>query len=306
MNLHVIGLSHREAEVAKREYAFRKIAALPGVVLATCNRVENYFVLDNKNIINEDNFYLKNGAEAVRHLFRVASGLESQILGETEILGQVKNAANDIKKKYEFIRNLFQRAVVVGRKVRVETEISRGNVSVASAAVRKAELLCCDIYLEKILLVGCGPVIKAVLKNLIKKEHAFVLVANRTFSKARELAGRFGGKAIHFMDMPAEIADTDLIISATKAPHLVLRKESIGRRKKQLIAIDLGVPRDIDPAIAGLAGVRLFDIDYINEEITNNLLNRQKAVKCAERIVNQEVEVFCKEYELEPAAAVWL
>lgn len=290
MSLKVIGLNHKTATVEEREEALRELKWLPGVLLSTCNRAELYQIAEN-------------GASeaAVRHLFRVAAGLESQILGETEILGQVRKAA---VKAEGLLGLLFKSAVQVGKKVREETAISRGNVSIASVAVSKARGLINHDRKKKILLIGTGKVTKSIIKTLLKMNFIFILVANRTYDKALALAEETGGKAVHFSELSSELVDADLVISSTAAPHYVLRKDSVRRREKPLAIIDLAMPRDVDPAVAAIAGVKLLNLDDIKEEINLNLLRRKIEAVRAEQIIEQEVKLFCESYVSEAVPAV--
>jgi glutamyl-tRNA reductase len=290
MNLKVIGLDHKIATVEEREAALRDLNGLPGVLLSTCNRVELYQLADNAA-----------SEIAVRHLFRVAAGLDSQILGETEILGQVRKAAVNAEG---FLGQLFKTAVAVGKRVREETDISRGNVSIASVAVTIARRLLDKGPKKKVLLVGSGKIAEAVLKNLLKSNYEFVFVANRTFDKAEQLSEKIGGTAVRFDRLVDEIEKADLVMCSTSAPHLVLKSDRIKKRKKPLLVIDLAMPRDVDPAVAAIAGVKLLNLDDIKEEINLNLLRRRIEAVRAEQIVEQEVKLFCEKYvsEAVPAA----
>ena len=252
--------------------------------MRTCNRVE---------------LYQEPSVENVRHLFRVAAGLESQILVEWEILGQVKRAG--LKAEDIGLKNLFAQAVAVGARVRRETGISRGNVSIASAAVAQADKLL-EEKDKKIVLIGSGKVSRVVLKNLMKRNFSFVLVANRTFAGAKKLAESIGGRAVRFDRLAQEIKDADLVISSTSAPHLILKKDQIGKRIKPLIIIDLAVPWDIDPKVVLVPGVTLLNINDIKEEISANLLERKFEAIKAKEIVDEEVRIFCGKLELAPAA----
>jgi glutamyl-tRNA reductase len=268
----------------------RELKRLPGVLLSTCNRVELYQLADSAA-----------SEVAVRHLFRVAAGLESQILGETEILGQVRKVAVNAE---DLLGQLFRSAVAVGKRVREETDISRGNVSIASVAVKIAKDQLVEGAKKKTLIIGSGKIAEAVLKNLLKSNYEFVFVANRTFDKAEELSQRIGGSAVKFDRLADEIEGADLVICSTSAPHLVLKADRIKKRKKPLLVIDLAMPRDVDPAVAAIAGVKLLNLDDIKEEINLNLLRRRIEAVRAEQIVEQEVKLFCEKYvsEAVPAA----
>jgi glutamyl-tRNA reductase len=297
MKIGVTGVNYKTAGVEEREATLKLLANLPGTLLATCNRVELY-QSQKKEI-----YYLYQNKEAVKHLFRVVAGLDSQILGETEILGQVKDAYLRNMGKDSVLDKLFERAVQIGRRVREETGISRGNVSVASAAVAMAKYLLADNRSRKILLIGTGKVTESILKTLLKMNFNFIFVANRTFKKAFEIAQRIGGRAVGFESLSGELAESDLVISSTSAPHLIIRREQISKRQKPLVIFDLAVPRDVDPAISALPGVKLFNIDDIQEEININLLKRKIEAIFAEKILDQEVKKFCAEFGLVPAPA---
>lgn len=304
-NLILIGLNYKTAAVEEREKALAIFRALPGILLATCNRVELYQV--ETAPIHRDRFpypfYYYVNEQAVGHLFRVASGLDSQILGEWEILGQVREAYLRAKGKPPFLDHLFERAIEVGRRVREETRISRGNVSIASVAIAKAREKLKGIADRKIILIGVGKVSEVVLKTLLKMSLNLILVANRTYEKAYALTEKFGGKAVRFDELERELTDADLLISSTAAPHLILKKKQIMERKKPLVIIDLAVPRDVDPKVVEIPGVTLLNIDDIKEEINFNLARRKIEAVFAERIVEEEVEKFCERFALEHAAA---
>lgn len=305
--LIVVGANHKTASVEDRERALSVLRALPGVLLATCNRVELYTMTNELMTNDQQGIYYYKEEEAVKHLFRVASGLDSQILGETEILGQVSNAY--LKPREEGIigptlDRLFARAIAVGRRVRAETGISRGNVSIASVAVSKVKRLLNDVEKRKILLVGTGKVNESIIKTLLKLNCRLILIANRTYEKAKEIAKKIGGRAVRFDRLQEELSDADLVISSTSAPHVILKKEQIGQRVKPLVIIDLAVPRDVDPEVGNIDGVTLLNIDDIKEEINANLARRRIEAVFAERIVEEEVNKFCRSLELEHAVAV--
>jgi glutamyl-tRNA reductase len=299
MQLQVIGLNHKTASVEEREEAILLFRRLPGILLATCNRVEIY----TENIINHKGSYYYRNEAAVQHLFRVASGLDSQILGETEVLGQVKEVFLRSKGKHWLLDQLFEKGIEVGRRVRLETGISKGSISIASVAIKKG-FASLEQEFAKIVLIGAGKLTESILKTLLKREGSIVCVANRTFEKARKLTDRFGGRTVHFNGLIEELKDTDLVISSTAAPHLILREKHIESRKKPLTIIDLAVPRDVDPAVSKILGVKLLSIDDIKEEINLNLVQRQIEAVFAERIIKEEVKKFCEKYASALVAAV--
>ncbi len=281
--MQVVSLNYKNSSLEEREAAWKNWQAADGVILKTCNRVELY---------TKEN----DGKSAILHLFKLASGLESQILGESEILGQINKLRETLNDSY--LRKIFDQAVKVGRKVRRETGISRGNVSVASVAVT----LLGKEKNKKIIVIGSGKVTEAVLKNLAKRGFQIVLVANRTFAKAQKLASIIEAKAIRFKELAEELIEADLVISSTAAPHFVVVPKQIKPRRKPLVLIDLAVPRDIDPAIAKLTSVSLYNIDDIKETISLNLLKRRIEAIKAEKIIEDEMEKFCAKLELATVA----
>lgn len=306
----VFGMDHKTASVKDREKGLLVLRGFPGILLATCNRVELY-TMTNDTINNEQQcIYDKYKNEgAVRHLFRVAAGLDSQVLGETEILGQVTNAylkAKEENKIDPILDRLFTRAIAIGRRVRAETGVSRKNVSIAGVAVSKAKKLfgSVDSDKRKIILIGTGKVSESIVKTLLKLDSSLILISNRTYGKAKELAKRTGCRAVRFDRLQEELSDADLIISSTAAPHIILKKEQVGQRKKPLVIIDLAVPRDVDPGVGQMPGITLLNIDDIKEEINVNLARRKVEAVFAERIVEEEVDKFCRSLKLEHAAAV--
>lgn len=297
--LAVAGVNYCTTSVDDREKARREFSKLPGILLATCNRAELYQT-QRSNI--KYSSYLHQGSEAVKHLFRVAAGLDSQILGETEILGQIREAyLKSGAGKHSLVGRAFERAIEIGRRVRAETGISRGNTSIASVAVGKVRGLAGNK--AKILLIGSGKVTETIIHILLKMDSNFILIANRTFDRAMKIADRIGGRAVRFDRLKEALPDADAVISSTAAPHLILKKEQIGGRNKPLIIIDLAVPRDVDPAAADIPGVTLLKVDDVREEISLNLMRRRLAAVFAEKIIAEEVKKFCGSYALEPAAA---
>jgi glutamyl-tRNA reductase len=301
MKLKVTGLSHNASSVCERERVLAELKNSAGILLSTCNRVELYSAGEDVSDRFEGG-YNYSGVEAVRHLFRVASGMDSQILGETEILGQVRDAGLKLEKDEGFSRQLFLKAVEVGRRVRAETGISRGNVSIASVAIKKSLASLGSFEGKKIVLIGAGKVTSSILRTLLKSAGSVVCVANRTYDKAREITDVIGGRAVRFSELPGELADADLVISSTAAPHIVLRKGQILKREKPLMIMDLALPRDVQPEVSDVAMVTLFSIDCIKEEINLSLIRRKVESLFAERIVAEEVKKFCELYELEAAA----
>jgi glutamyl-tRNA reductase len=298
-----------------------QLLAAPGVseavVVSTCNRVEFYVaaeqVAQGMNAVNEflttrlaeppggAFFQLPTGA-AIRHLFRVVSGLDSMVLGETEILGQVKKAyaaasANRTTSKH--LNKLFQRAFNVAKDVRTNTNITRGSVSVGSAAVELAERIFGKLSTCHVMILGAGEMSELTAGALAARGVHSIFVANRSYERAVSLAEKMKGKAIHFDDWPREFRDVDILIGSTAAPHHVLtvaQLEPIMRTRpdRPLFCIDLAVPRDIEPAVNDIEGVYLYDIDAL-QGIAEQSMNvrKQELVICEQRIERHAME-FCE------------
>lgn len=327
-----IGLSHREAPVEVREQLalnktqqeeaavwFKKQASPHQglVILSTCNRIEFYILLEpNQNpiLLIQDLFHflkiecetllkslwIRQGERAVQHLFRIAAGLESMVLGETEIFGQLKQAyaqaqTHDLVNKT--LHRLFQTAFQTGKKVRAQTDITRGSVSVGSTAVELAAQIFGQLNHCKVVLLGAGETSEKTARALISRGVAAVIVANRTYEHAKELATELGGKAVPFDDWEQEFLDADIVISSTSAPHYVMLSEKFlpfleKRKNRSLFLIDLAVPRDIDPIIAQQDDVYLYNIDDLRSIADANLAERQISIGQGEKIIDQQVEIF--------------
>ena len=327
-----LGLSHREAPVEIREQLalnkaqqqeaavwFKKqtLSDCGLIILSTCNRIEFYSVLSpNQNplsliqsLFHDLKFdcetilkclWMRQGARAVQHVFRIASGLESMVLGETEILGQLKQAYAQAQIQglvNKTLHRLFQTAFQTGKKVRAQTDITRGSVSVGSTAVELAAQIFGNLSQRKIVLLGAGETSEKTARALISRGVTAVIVANRTYDHAVELAAELGGKAVPFENWEEEFLDADIIISSTSAPHYVITAEKflsfLGKRKaRSLFLIDLAVPRDIDPAIAQQDDVYLYNIDDLRSIADANLAERQAAIEQAEKIIEKQVNTF--------------
>lgn len=327
-HLFVLGINHQRAPVSIREkLSFPKSKqreALQhllnfdgikgGVILSTCNRSEIYFSTPSR-LFPIENFkkfltdlqsidlgdispYLYNfrNEDVAGHLFRVSSGLESQLLGENEILGQVKRAylaAKEIKATDVTTERIFEEAVKVGKKVRKETRISQGSMSLSSMAIKLAEKRF-NLKDKTILLVGVNKINEQIAKYLYERNIQTVIVANRTYEKAVKIAHYLGGKAIHFDRFKKELYKVDIIISSTAAPHVVLKKEeletSLKKRDRDVLLIDIAVPRDIDPSIKELKGVMLYNLDDFNQVIEENLGKKKEEAMKAERLIKRAVE----------------
>jgi glutamyl-tRNA reductase len=330
MALIALGLNHLSAPVALRERvafapestgrALGDLLSQPGVreaaILSTCNRTELYcnvepgaetspfrwlhrhHELDGANI---DEFtYRHHDADAVRHLFRVATGLESMVLGEPQILGQVKEAyalARDARALDAPLERLFQNTFAVAKRVRSDTRIGASTVSVAFTAVRLAERVFADLAEACVLLIGAGETIELAARHLTEARVRRLIVANRTFANAHALAGRFGGYAIELSDLDRHLPEADIVISSTAAREPVLSREMVAaaitaRRRRPMFLVDIAVPRDIEPAVGKLDDVFLYTIDDLREVIDENLRSRQHAAREAEAMIELSVEHF--------------
>ncbi len=255
-----------------------------GVFLQTCNRVELYSGHGHipQNIIS--------------HLFRVVSGLESSLVGETSIQGQVKKAylsASVNNRLDKSLHKLFQTALYVGKKVRSETSISQGAVSHSQAAVNIICRSFHEICNSHITVVGVHNINENIIKYLTKKGAKTIFIGTRTYDKAKALSMKCGCQAFKFIELKKILRQTDILISATSAPHLIVTQDIFPENKKMFI-IDLAVPRDIDENIGSLNGVELFNIEMLERLVEQNIDNRKDAIADAEHIINQEVERFIK------------
>jgi glutamyl-tRNA reductase len=329
MSVVVIGLSHRSAPVALRErFAFTgetvpealralRAAGLAteAVVLSTCNRVEIYaatplapeaaFVKLKQFLIEHhaydgalgDELYTFTEPHSLHHLFKVASGLDSMVIGETEIFGQLKDAyelAFAHQHTGARLNKAFQRAFNVAKHIRTATNIQRGSVSVMSAAVELAEKIFTSLVEHEVLVIGAGETSEKTARALLSRGARGVVVTNRSPERAVALAAELGGRAVPFESWPAEFENIDIAISSTAAPHHLLDRatlEPLMRRRKHrpLLLIDIAVPRDIDPAVSNLDNVYLYNVDDL-QSIANDYLNlrREEVARC-EKIIAEKV-----------------
>lgn len=327
-HLFVLGINHQRAPVAIREKlsfpnsklrkALHHLLCFDGVdggvILSTCNRSEIYVSTHSSLFITErlkrlftdfqkvdlkdlsPYLYCLRNVNVVKHLFRVSSGLESQVLGENEILGQVKRAyfeAMAVKATDVTMERMFERAIKIGKKVRRETNISQGSTSLSSMAIKLAERKF-NLKNKTILLVGINKINEQIARYLNERNIQTVIVANRTYEKAIKLAQYLGGKAIHFDQFKKDLHVVDIIISSTAAPHLILKKReveaSLKQRNRELLLIDIAVPRDIDPDIKSLKGVTLYNLDDFNQVIRENLVKKREEALKAEHLINKAVK----------------
>lgn len=329
MELASIGLNYQSAPVELREKVAiakgelgdrsKELISLDGIleglVLSTCNRTEYYVAADRADeaiericerfskassgiLVPDEHLYSQSRVDTARHLFRVCAGLDSMVLGETEIFGQVKEAyrqAQSFGVTSKGLNKLFQKAFGVGKKVRSQTKIQEGNISTGSVAVDMAQRIFGNLKDTQVLLLGAGEISRVTAQSLRSRGANSIHVANRSFDRAVQMAKEFGGLALHFDAWEDVLLQTDVIISSTGAPHYVVSPEQIERvRKKRkyrpLFLIDLAVPRDIDPACREIDEVYLFDIDSLEAQAAENRVSRQREIEKCEAIIEEEIE----------------
>ncbi|HEV2074634.1 MAG TPA: glutamyl-tRNA reductase, partial [Thermoleophilaceae bacterium] len=330
--LLAIGVSHKTADVALRERlalpegraagALRELVEHPSireaVAISTCNRTELHLVagdpveaesavlgaLSRRAGIRPTELlgriYSIRGADAVRHLFSVAAGLDSMIVGEHEVQGQVRRA-------YELAlvegvsgpvsNRLFRDALGAGKRVRTETALARGRVSVSSVAVDLARAALGDLDARRVLVLGAGENGELTARALSAAGVTTVFIANRRYDRAIGLAQRFGGAAVRFDDLPGELALADIVVSSTGSPHQILGRDELAlvaaeRQGRPLLLIDIAVPRDIDPTVRELSGITLYDMDDLQRRAARELSGREAEATRARAIVDQEAERF--------------
>lgn len=346
MALVIVGLNHRSAPVEVREkLAFDQkqleaaeevLANIPEigekVILSTCNRVEIYaYMEDEESGISaikrflyryheipdgtlDDFFYTYKSGKVVEHLFSVAGSLDSMVLGEPQILGQVKEAyqsAKNLNATGRILNQLFEKAFSVAKRIRTETAIAENAVSVSYAAVDLAKKIFGHLDGRVVLLIGAGEMIELAGKHLISHGVKTILVSNHNYGRAAKLAVELGGSAVHYDKFAEELAGADIVISSTAAPHYVIKKEmmekAVKRRAgKPVFLIDIAVPRDIEPSVNDLNNVFLYDIDDLENVIEENLREREKEAHKAKEIVKSEVSRFVtwlERREVEPTIA---
>lgn len=287
-------------------------------VLKTCNRVEVYVVSPKgSKVLLDFAKHMKVSSriidfldheESLRHLMRVTSGLESMIVGEDQILGQVKELFMLAKKTGSIGKTLdtaFNKSIQVGKRVRNETGINKGSVSIGSAAVELAEENLGGLAGKTVIVIGAGEMGTLVARALANKNIKVIYVANRTFEKAETLASELNGKAIRYELMEEYIPESDVIISATSAPHFVLTKETVSRlmenRDKEILFIDIGNPRNIESSVAEVPNVRLFNIDNLKGISDANLAKRHEEAKKAKIIIEEELKMLKRQYKRQHA-----
>jgi glutamyl-tRNA reductase len=327
--LVLIGINHKTAPIELRERiaisrdelpeATRALAVQPGVsecmIVSTCNRVEmlaaiespetdltaflhHHFGLDQALLA--PHIYQHRDRQAVRHLFRVASSLDSMVVGEPQILGQVKEAfataraAGTVSGELE---HLLQSAFAAAKRVRTETAIGSNSVSIASVAVELARKIFGSLQGRTVFLVGAGKMSELAARHLVQQGAGAILVTNRTLERARQLAEPFDGRVIPFEKLYETATEADIVISSTGAPHPIFRKEHgqqfmHRRRNRPMFFIDIAVPRDVDPTMNKVEGIFVYDIDDLQAVAASHIAERQSQAGDAETLINAEVERF--------------
>lgn len=325
-----LGINHKTASLAVRErvaftpeqltHALRQLcartASREAAILSTCNRSELYLEQDSLQIdsvlawladyhgLNVEELraciYTHEGSEAVRHMMRVACGLDSLVLGEPQILGQMKTAyqlAREAGTLGSLLGRLFQATFSTAKTVRTDTAIGENPVSVAFAAVSLAKQIFADLRRSQALLIGAGETITLVARHLHEQGVGRIVVANRTLERAAQLAEQFDGQAIVLGDIPEALEHSDIVISSTASPLPILGKGAVERalkkrRHKPIFMVDIAVPRDIEPEVGELDDVYLYTVDDLHEVIEENLKSRQDAARAAEGLVSEGAAEF--------------
>ncbi len=327
MSLILLGVNHKTAPIELRERiaipahmlreATQALAAIPGVgeamIVSTCNRVEllawvetpavdlqqflnQYFSLES-NLLRP-HIYEYRERDAARHLFRVASSLDSMVVGEPQILGQVKEAYSAAREAGTLSGNLEKllgSAFVAAKKVRTETQIGQTSVSIASVAVDLAQKIFGSLEGKKVFLVGAGKMSELAARHLIQQGAGTILVSNRTHERAVRLAQQFRGQVIHYEELHSTADQADIVITSTGAPHPIFTKKHgqlflQKRRNRPMFFIDIAVPRDVEPEMNRLEGIFVYDIDDLQSVAASHLAERSREAELAEQIVAQEVE----------------
>jgi len=337
MPIIVIGLSHRSSPVIVRErFAFAETRipetlqtlrqrgiADEAVILSTCNRVEIYagtslesaaaleglkdFLVtchDYRDPLT-DEIYALAEPQSVEHLFRVACGLDSMVLGETEILGQLKKAydlALNHRHTGSRLNKAFQRAFNVAKHIRTETSIQRGSVSVGSVAVELAERIFSSLADRHVMVIGAGDTSEKTARALLSRGARGIIVANRSHDRAVALANELGGRAVQFGDWSAEFGKIDIAISSTAAPHHILDRARLEpltklRHHRPLLLIDIAVPRDVDPEVNFLENVYLYNIDDLQAIADDYLQQRKEEIARCEAIIGEKVKALLHKHE---------
>lgn len=332
MNISMLGISHKTAPIDIREKFYldetkRRLllselknnpAVVEAIVLSTCNRTEVYAhtivpdaagillqtLFKVKSILSSEEltkyFYTRKDRDAVFHLLRVASGLESVVLGENQILGQVKTAvdcARDEGMLGKTFNILSAAAIRAGKKARHETAVGTGGVSVSWAAVNAAERMAGTLKGRSVLIIGAGKMANLAVNQLANKAIGELYIMNRSQDNAEGLAEKFGGISVSFWDMKEILRRVDVCICSSAAPHYLVEKDVVqktmaGRPEKPLVCVDISIPRNIDPDVARVAGVSLITVDDLGDIVTETIERRSGALSQVDGIINQKVDEF--------------
>ncbi|MEW6621561.1 MAG: glutamyl-tRNA reductase [Bacillota bacterium] len=334
MFILIVGLNYRTAPVEIREKiaftksqlpsALKELANKEGiegcVILVTCNRTEIYATVNDVEkglavikdfIANHCNFdkndlrqylYVKTLYDGIRHLFKVSSGLDSMVLGETQVLGQVKEAyevAALHKTGNGILNSLFQKAIFVGKRVRTETLIDHNAVSISYVAVELAKQIFDNLSDKTVLVLGAGEMSHLTARHLMANGVSTIMVSNRSYERAKVMAEEFAGKAVRFDELFEYMVKADILISATSARHHIISPSDVAmvmerRNNNPLLIIDIAVPRDVNPLVGEIKGVNLYDIDELQNVVDKNLEERKIKALAAEEIIEEELEGFLK------------
>ncbi len=332
MDLFLAGLSHKTAPIEVRErlafsgdaleLALSRLRRLPGIsetiIVSTCNRTEIYGIAADGDSGTAEvadwmaersatdlapHLYLKTGAQALTHLFRVASSLDSMVVGEPQILGQVKTgfqAARESRNAGPRIERIFSRAFQVAKKIRNETTIGENAVSMSFVAVELARKIFGELKDKRILIMGAGEMSELAATHLRTNGAGSVVVANRSLDKAEALAARFAGEARPLSQVGALLEEVDIVLSSTAAPGFLITRDQMAkviraRRYRPIFLIDLAVPRDVDPAVNDLDNVYAYDVDDMEKVVDDNLRQRAQEAEKGDRIVRREVAEYLAE-----------
>ncbi len=340
MKILLLGLSHKTAPIEVREKLSFSSAMLrsalthfdhthpqahledvrEGVILSTCNRLEIYTLVREAEVARQsmvdflsqacdvppeqfiNHLYVAQDEEAVNHLFRVAAGLDSMVLGEPQILGQITEAYEAALSQAAVgtvLSALFRAAIHAGKRVRTETSISVNPASISSVAASLAGQLLGDLSQRHVLLIGAGEMGAVAVRALVKRGVTKITVANRTYKNAEQLANAWGGRAIAFTQLPETMATADIIITSTGAPHTILNRELLEpamstRPDHPLFIIDIAVPRDVDPNVTEIPNVHLRDIDDLQSQAKDNVRERESEIPLVEAIIEKEAGQYLK------------
>ncbi len=327
MHLFTVGVNHTTAPISIREHVafqnetlahalhdMRNFGINEAAILSTCNRTEiycntqnpqsaldwlaQYHKLEQNHIQNY--IYTLPSQEAVKHAFRVASGLDSMVLGEPQILGQMKQAvkiAETAGTLGTLLHKLFQRTFAVAKEVRTTTDIGANSVSMAAASVRLAQRIFGQLNQQKVLFIGAGEMIELCADHYLAQKPAAITVANRTLERGQQLAEKLGGSAILLSDLPDRLSEFDIVITSTASQLPIVGLGMVeraikARKRRPIFMVDLAVPRDVEPEVAQLDDVFLYTVDDLSQVVQTGLDNRQEAAKEAESIINVRVDHF--------------